>query len=175
MIENRGFDLTGDGLVDLQDIDYWVEELKYTWIGDADLDGECQTADLIQAFASGKYETDLPAAWEEGDWDGNLRFNSGDLIRTMDGPGNCFVPSGPREALVVPEFSGFGLLISGLLVGGLSDRTFLRHVRNVDWRNAARAGQKKAAKSLMSKDIRPERAKGLEPSTSSLGSSRSAN
>ncbi len=38
--------------------------------GDANQDLYLDEADLIQAFKAGKYNTDLPATWAEGDWNG---------------------------------------------------------------------------------------------------------
>lgn len=45
--------------------------------GDANQDFYFDQADLIQAFKSGKYATDQPATWAEGDWDGGVGGNDG--------------------------------------------------------------------------------------------------
>lgn len=51
--------------------------------GDANLDGQFNTADIITVFQAGKYYyghgTALPAVWQEGDFDGNGRFDWPDL------------------------------------------------------------------------------------------------
>ena len=65
------YDLNGDGVVDYDgDRVMWVKELKKTWIGDADLNGEFNSGDIVEVFVAGKYETGEEATWDEGDWDG---------------------------------------------------------------------------------------------------------
>lgn len=70
--------------------------------GDANLDLHFDSADFVQVFKAGKYETELPATWAEGDWDGGPGadgpttgdgvFNARDLVaafqsgRFNDGP-----------------------------------------------------------------------------------------
>ena len=51
------FDVDGDNQVTSTDLNYWVRELKNTWFGDADLSGEFNSADFVQVFQAGKYET----------------------------------------------------------------------------------------------------------------------
>ena len=51
------FDLNSDGSVDHEDHRIWVKDLKHTWFGDANLDGEFNSSDMVQVFAAGKYET----------------------------------------------------------------------------------------------------------------------
>ncbi len=53
------------GAVDLVFIDAPVLQA-----GDANEDYEFNAADLVLAFAAGRYKTTGPAAWAEGDWDG---------------------------------------------------------------------------------------------------------
>jgi hypothetical protein len=74
------FDLSGDGLVTPDDRITWVKEMKNTYFGDANLDGEFNSADLIHALAAGTYEVELDAGWASGDFDGNGRFDSSDLV-----------------------------------------------------------------------------------------------
>ena len=57
MADPPAFDLTGDGRVNYDDRLNWVKELKGTSIGDANLDGEFNSGDMVQVFVSGKYET----------------------------------------------------------------------------------------------------------------------
>ena len=54
---NLAFDLNHDRTVDPSDHRFWVRDLKHTWFGDADLNGEFTSADFVQVFAVGKYET----------------------------------------------------------------------------------------------------------------------
>ncbi len=107
------FDLNGDMLVDGADLNVWVKDLKETWIGDGNLDGEFNTTDLVDVFQAGKYEQDVDAGWEEGDWSGDLRFNTTDLVNAFQDGG---FELGPRMgAEVVPEPSSIVLLAWGLL------------------------------------------------------------
>ena len=55
-LPNAAFDLNGDSLIDLDDHRVWVQDLRHTWFGDANLDGEFNSADLVIAFADGGYE-----------------------------------------------------------------------------------------------------------------------
>lgn len=104
------FDLTGDGNVDTADINAWVE-LANTWIGDANLDGEFNSGDLVAVFTAGKFETGQAAVWSEGDWDGSGAFDSGDFVAAFTGGG---FEQGPRAAAAaVPEPSSMLLLASG--------------------------------------------------------------
>jgi hypothetical protein len=106
------FDLDGDQQVTASDLNLWVTDLKNTWIGDANLDGEFNSSDFVSIFSAAKYERDQDATWDEGDWNGNLRFSSGDLVSAFIDGG---FEKGARPAVnVVPEPSsliivGFGL------------------------------------------------------------------
>ncbi len=72
------FDLTGDQLVDREDLNVWVEDLKHTHFGDANLDGEFNSSDLLRVFISAKFTSDAASSWgvpwgdsvgwSEGDW-----------------------------------------------------------------------------------------------------------
>jgi hypothetical protein len=118
------YDLTGDGLVNTDDRVFWVHELKSTWFGDADLDGEFDSADLIRAFVAGKYETGEKAGWAEGDWNGNGTFDSSDMVA-------AFVDGGYEQglrtdAVAMPEPGGWLLLIMGVGVAMTVRRRFRR-------------------------------------------------
>ncbi|MCA9172522.1 MAG: PEP-CTERM sorting domain-containing protein, partial [Planctomycetales bacterium] len=96
------------GIVDLDDHAHWVHELKHTWLGDANLDGEFNTADFVSAFSLGGYEQDTYAGWADGDWNGDERFGTSDLIAAFQDGG---YENGPRAAVVaVPEPSTICLL-----------------------------------------------------------------
>jgi hypothetical protein len=109
-----GYDLNDDAKVDQADLTTWVKTLRTTWIGDANLDGEFNSGDLIQVFAAGKYELNGDASWDEGDWTGDRRFNSGDIVSAFQDGG---YERGPVPASAVPE-PGSGLLlgIAGVLL-----------------------------------------------------------
>jgi hypothetical protein len=107
------FDFTHDGVVTLADQESWVHDLKHTWFGDADLNGEFNSADLVQVLAAGKYEAPQGAiSWYEGDWNADGLFNSTDLVDALADGG---YEQGPRlPAAAVPEPSGL-LLVAGPL------------------------------------------------------------
>ena len=107
------FDLDGNGSVDTADRTLWVDQLKYSWIGDANLDGEFNSSDMVQVFTVGKYETDEGAGWAEGDWDGNQRFDSSDMVLAFQNGG---YERGQRPAAkAVPEPDGMLFLIPAML------------------------------------------------------------
>jgi hypothetical protein len=99
----------------LDDIRTWVHDLKQTWMADANLDGELNTSDLVQAFQSGKYERDTEALWSEGDWTGDLRFNSSDLVEVFSDYCGDFGCHGPRP-LAVPEPASIVLAVWAVIV-----------------------------------------------------------
>jgi CubicO group peptidase (beta-lactamase class C family) len=95
------FDLNGDRRVDPSDLKMWIEDLSHTWYGDANLDGEFDTGDLVQVSGAGKYETSEYASWSEGDWNGDGVFDTGDIVIALEDGG---YEKGPRtEAAAVPE------------------------------------------------------------------------
>ena len=109
------FDLNDDDLVNFADRQVWVDDLKNTWIGDANLDGEFNSGDMVQVFVRGKYEKDELAGWEEGDWDGDQRFSSGDMVAAFVAGG---YEKGNRPPAVgaVPEPGGLPALLLGSVV-----------------------------------------------------------
>jgi hypothetical protein len=106
------YDLNADALVDATDIQVWVKDLFNSWIGDADLNGEFNSGDLVSVLASGSYEADVDSVWSSGDFNGDGRTNSGDLVAALADGG---YEAGPRAAAaVVPEPSSLGLLLAAL-------------------------------------------------------------
>ncbi len=106
------FDLNGDQLVDQADRVVWVTDLKRTYFGDANLDAEFNSGDLVAVFGSGKYENDVQASWSEGDWDGDGQFGTGDLVVAFGSGG---YEQGPLPAAAVPEPSSMAILMAALL------------------------------------------------------------
>ncbi len=109
------YDLTNDSLVNQEDRERWVtgKDVKNTWFGDSNLDGEFSSTDLVQVFAGGKYETEQAAGWADGDWDGDALFNSSDLVAAFADGG---YENGPQvDAPAVPEPSSLFLGLLGML------------------------------------------------------------
>ena len=44
------YDLDRNGEVNQEDRRIWIEDLKYTWVGDANLDLEFNSGDMVQVF-----------------------------------------------------------------------------------------------------------------------------
>ncbi|MCA9167391.1 MAG: PEP-CTERM sorting domain-containing protein [Planctomycetales bacterium] len=109
---DTALDLNSDARVDVADLDVMIMDILGTWLGDANLDGEFNSSDLVTVFSAGKYETANDATWTEGDWDGDGKFGSSDLVRAfMDGG----YEQGTRAAVAaVPEPTSLSLLLFGL-------------------------------------------------------------
>jgi hypothetical protein len=98
-----GKDLDGDGSVTEADRRYLIQVLKNTWIGDANLDGEFNSTDLVGVFQIGEYEdtANLNSGWADGDWNGDMEFNSSDFVLAFQAAG---YEAGPRpQGAPVPE------------------------------------------------------------------------
>ena len=112
------YDLNGDNVVDFEDRQLWVEDLKKTWIGDANLDLQFDSSDMVQVFTAGKYEKQgETVTWEEGDWNGDLNFDSSDMVAAFVGGG---YEMGLRDlqavaASAVPEPSAHLMGLLGML------------------------------------------------------------
>ena len=102
--------MNGDGAVDLEDHRTWVKDLRQTYFGDANLDGEFNSDDFVMVFAAGKYEKGSRdswgklfgelAGWAEGDWNGDGIFNSDDFVTAFQDGG---YEQGSRLSEAVPE------------------------------------------------------------------------
>lgn len=111
-VNDSRFDVNGDQAVTAADRLDWVKVIQNTYLGDANLDGEFNSSDLVQVFAGGKYELDVDAGWGEGDWNGDGRFGSGDLVVAFADGG---YEQGPRAGVqAVPEPTGMGIISVGL-------------------------------------------------------------
>jgi hypothetical protein len=111
------FDVNADGSVDSQDRTYWVESLKGTYFGDANLDGTFTSGDLVAVFQRGEYEDEIPgnSTWEDGDWDGDLDFGSGDFVMAFQAGGYELGPRAAVAAVPEPVTSGWLLLTLPML------------------------------------------------------------
>jgi hypothetical protein len=107
------FDVNRDGSVDFRDHEAWVSQLKHTYFGDSNLDGEFGSGDLVEIFTAGKYETGQEAGWGDGDWDGSGVFDSRDLIVAFVEGG---YEKGPRATVAsVPEPPSIAMFLMALL------------------------------------------------------------
>ncbi len=101
--QNPSHDLNGDRRINQEDRVVWVEELKRTYFGDANLDGEFNTADFVRVFQAGEYEDNVAdnSGWSDGDWDGDGDFGTRDLVFVFQRGG---FEAGSRPILLaVPE------------------------------------------------------------------------
>ena len=117
------FDLNADALVNQADREVWVEELRTTYFGDSNLDGEFNSSDFVSVFVAGEYEDGIPnnSVWETGDWNGDAEFNSSDFVLAFTKGG---YEEEPRVAQAVPE------PVSGLLLAlGTMSVVWIRRVR----------------------------------------------
>jgi arylsulfatase A-like enzyme len=106
------WDLNDDGIVDNEDRMFWVNDVKRTWLGDSNLDGEFGSTDLILVFTAGEYEDPIQgnSSWSEGDWNGDGEFGTDDLIAAFQGGG---YEQGRHTALsAVPEPRSLPMLIA---------------------------------------------------------------
>jgi hypothetical protein len=110
------YDLNADALVNSVDMSVWVKDLFNSWIGDANLDGQFNSGDLVSVLASGTYEADIDSVWTTGDFTGDGRTDSSDLVAALADGG---YEAGPRAAVAsVPEPGSAMLVLMGLAVVG---------------------------------------------------------
>jgi hypothetical protein len=115
--QNPLFDVSQDGVVDAIDRETWVEQLRGTFFGDANLDGVFSTADLVLVWNAGQYEDAIPnnSGWATGDWNGDGDFTTNDLVVALTHGG---YEQGPRVSSMVPEPSSqaVGWIISAWVI-----------------------------------------------------------
>ncbi len=116
------FDLNGDELVDWKDHEFWVHESKWTYFGDADLDGQFDSTDFVFVFTAGEYEDDLlgNSGWATGDWDGDAEFSTTDFVKAFVDGG--YEQGPPPRPLAVPEPSGAAICLAGVVLLALGRR-----------------------------------------------------
>ncbi|MCA9171058.1 MAG: hypothetical protein KDB23_25470 [Planctomycetales bacterium] len=99
----------GNALTDLQMRVAFVHDVLETWVGDTNLDGQFDTADLVHVLNAGEYEDaiDGNSTWATGDWSGDREFNSADFVLAFQDGG---FDNGQRAAFAaVPEPDTFVL------------------------------------------------------------------
>jgi hypothetical protein len=111
------YDVNGDNVVDNADHAAWVTDLKNSWIGDANLDDEFNSADFVQVFQRGEYEDTVAdnSQWGDGDWNNDQEFDSADFVAAFTSGGYELGPRPPAAVAAVPEPAGALLLIVGSL------------------------------------------------------------
>jgi hypothetical protein len=108
------YDLNSDAQVNTADVNVWIKDLFNSWVGDADLNGEFNSSDLVAVLASGTYEADVESVWSTGDFNGDGRTNSSDLVAALADGG---YEQGPRAAVqAVPEPASAVLMLIGALM-----------------------------------------------------------
>jgi virginiamycin B lyase len=98
------FDLNSDREIDQGDRQLWVESVYNTYFGDANLDREFNSGDLVMVFQAGQYESTPGgiSTWSTGDWNGDRSFTSDDLVLAFQS--SFAYETGPRmSAASVPE------------------------------------------------------------------------
>ncbi|MCA9217393.1 MAG: VCBS repeat-containing protein [Planctomycetales bacterium] len=75
-------DYTRDGIFDQDDLRFFVHEIIRSSVGDSNLDGVFDSADLVAVFSSAEYEDNIAgnSTWAEGDWNGDGDFDTSDLV-----------------------------------------------------------------------------------------------
>jgi hypothetical protein len=109
------FDVDGNSIVNGDDRTYWVDSLRGTYFGDANLDGRFDSEDLINVLSSGQYEDAAPgnSTWATGDWSGDGEFDSGDLVLAL-GAGGYESTAATAATHAVPEPHGPALMLLAL-------------------------------------------------------------
>ena len=121
----RRYDLNVERIVDTDDVRYWVHEIRNTYFGDANLDGEFNSRDLVEIFVAGEFEDqlELNSTWATGDWSGNGEFDSSDLVLAFQDGGYEQGPRASSAVSAVPEpASGWLLAFGAMLFAGWSKR-----------------------------------------------------
>ena len=113
LIREERFNLQADfdrnDVVDNADLSFWVEELKQTRLGDANLDGKVAFDDFL--VLSSNFNTN--GSWVEGDFDSSGIVDFPDFLLLSDNFGHSAVAA----SIAVPEpSSGFALLANVLLI-----------------------------------------------------------
>ena len=97
------YDVNGDGLVDMDDHAFWVEDLKGILHGDADMDGAVEFEDFLQLSASFEME----AGWAGGDFNGDGIAEFDDFLNLSGNFGQAAaVASVPEPSSAILTFLG---------------------------------------------------------------------
>ena len=107
------FDLNGTETVGFDDREFWLTTYKQSLVGDANLDGIVDSADLNAVGVNWQSATAI--GWADGDFNGDGNVNSTDLNEI----GIHWREQGAQEAMAatVPEPTGMVLLMLAALTG----------------------------------------------------------
>ena len=112
------FDVYSDGAHNQEDLRIWVKDLKHTWFGDANVDGEFDRLDLVSLLQAGQYQDGVfrNSSWATGDWNADGEFDRTDLLLALQDGGYA---EGPRAAMAaVPEPGSLAIVLLAILCGG---------------------------------------------------------
>ena len=104
--QRRVFDVNADGTVTAADYASWVADLRQTWFGDANLDGEVG----FQDFVTLANHFDGPGGWSDGDFDADAQVLFADFVILA----NNFGKTSTMATTSVPEPSSALLSLLGL-------------------------------------------------------------
>lgn len=109
-------DFNQDGKLNDSDRVWFVHNLLETSLGDANLDGQFDSGDLVQVFRVGEYEDaiEMNSTWPDGDWDGDGDFTTSDLVAAFNDGGYQL------SAAAVPEPNGIGMMTIALALTAVS-------------------------------------------------------
>ena len=109
------YDLNGDNNVNADDVKEWIgaNDIFHSYVGDANLDKQFNSSDLVTLFAAGTYENGSAAVWTSGDFNGDGLFTTSDLVSALADGG---YEQGPKAAVsAVPEPSSIVMIALGAL------------------------------------------------------------
>ncbi|MEM1098916.1 MAG: polysaccharide lyase 6 family protein [Planctomycetota bacterium] len=98
------YDLTGDNQIDLDDANYWAQDIKQTSLADLDLDGDVDAFDAQQLINhyTGLSSPGVVRTWSQGDLDGDSDVDFTDAMRfrslASDAVGEALLVSLPEPA-----------------------------------------------------------------------------
>ncbi len=109
------FDVDSSTVLDAADLTYWVETIKSTYYGDADLDGDVDNVDLT-ALALNWLGVSTPYGWAGANFNGHIDglVNNVDLTAIALNWQYGVPPEPPAEPVSAPEPATIGLLVLGL-------------------------------------------------------------
>ncbi|MEZ6119467.1 MAG: trypsin-like serine protease [Pirellulaceae bacterium] len=104
--QNPQFDIDASGDVFTPDVTAYLDQfLGGAPIGDANLDGQFDSADLVLVFTAGGYEDNefQNSNWDQGDWNCDGEFDSSDLVAAFQ-TGGYQNDSRPLSAAIVDHW-----------------------------------------------------------------------